>query len=215
MTRNLGLAQAAMQPLNTDLVAIGEAVSVMFNPAELNLDEGNQFQSTAIPGLSTPLTQFISGNARTLIMDLFFDSYEMNIDVRNFTNAVTDMLSINNDLHAPPICKFIFGKFDFIGVLEKATQKFTMFSGDGMPVRASINISLKEYKPLTMQYSDTPRESADLTKSWRLSSSDRLESIAAAEYDNPKYWIEIAKANNIDNPRKLKAGTKLTLPPLE
>jgi nucleoid-associated protein YgaU len=51
-------------------------VEVLFNPEEYTLNKDNNFAQTTIPGLSGPVTQFVSGNMQTLEMELFFDSYE-------------------------------------------------------------------------------------------------------------------------------------------
>jgi len=42
---------------------------VLFNPAEYSIEKGNTFQSTSLPGLATPVTQFVTGNADTLSME--------------------------------------------------------------------------------------------------------------------------------------------------
>ena len=44
---------------------------------------------------------------------------------------------------------------------------------------------------------------------------DTLWSIAAKEYGRSDLWRRIADANKINNPRMLKPGTKLVIPPLE
>lgn len=52
-------------------------------------------------------------------------------------------------------------------------------------------------------------------KIWRVKQGDTLKRIAAKEYGNPNLWRRIADANKIDNPRLLKPGMKLVIPPLE
>ena len=43
-------------------------------------------------------------------MDLFYDTYEQEIDdVRDYTNKISDLMKIDPDLHAPPPLKFIWG----------------------------------------------------------------------------------------------------------
>jgi hypothetical protein len=59
----MNLAKAYIQPLSGSNT---QTIEVLFNPAEYTIDKSNQFQSTPIVGLSTPLTQFINGNTRTL-----------------------------------------------------------------------------------------------------------------------------------------------------
>ena len=39
--------------------------------------------------------------------------------------------------------------------------------------------------------------------------------VAEREYGDPDLWRLIAKANKIDNPRSLKPGMELVIPPLE
>ena len=51
--------------------------NVTFNPEEYSLNKDNNFASQAIPGLTSPLLQFVHGNLRTLDMELFFDTFEL------------------------------------------------------------------------------------------------------------------------------------------
>src|SRR5260370_42218718 len=81
----------------------GVHFDVMFNPEEYSLNKDNNFASQAIPGLGSPLLQFVHGNLRTLEMELFFDTTQERTDVREQTAKVTDLLKINSELHAPPI----------------------------------------------------------------------------------------------------------------
>ena len=52
----------------------GDFFEVSFNPEEYTLSRDNNFAAQAIPGLSSPLLQFVNGNVRTLIQgqDFFF-----------------------------------------------------------------------------------------------------------------------------------------------
>ena len=213
----MALVKALMIPLDQNGVPLkGEKfIPVMFNPNELTLDQSNQFQSTQIPGLATPVSQYVSGNPTTLQMELFFDTYELHTDVRLFTGLITKMLDINSEMHAPPICQFVFGTFIFRGIIEKASQKFTMFNEMGIPVRATVNVSMKEYKSVTDQLKEIPRYSSDRTKQWSVKQGESLSYIAGEEYGDPELWRSVAKKNGIINPRKLKAGTDIVIPPLE
>ena len=61
----------------------GEQFNVMFNPEEYALSKDNNFASHTVPGLSSPLLQFVNGNLRTLEMELFFDTTDDRRDVRH------------------------------------------------------------------------------------------------------------------------------------
>lgn len=215
-TAELKKVTAEIQPLDSKGNARGEPVKVLFNPAEYSIEKLNHFQQTLLPGLSTPVTHFISGNSRILTMDLFFDTYETEKDVREYTRKITDLLEIDSDLHAPPVCQFRWGKLEFTAVLERVTQRFTMFRDEqGIPVRATLNVTFKEYKTITEQFREKPRQSSDRTKHRIINQGDSLWLIAEQEYGDPAHWRSIAQANNILNPRKLQVGKAIIVPPLE
>ncbi len=195
----------------------GEKAEVIFNPAEYTLEKGNQFASSPLPGLSNPVLSFVHGNADTLTMELFFDTYTNRggSDVRDETKKISRLLEIDPQVHAPPPVSFVWGPLGFRAVIERLTQRFTMFREDGVPVRATLNVTFKEYKTIEEQISDRPTESSDWTKQRVLTEGDRLDLIAAIEYGDSGVWREIAAANDIDNPRLLEFGREVRLPPLE
>ena len=100
----------------------GEKFDVMFNPAEYTLNKDNNFASQTIPGLSSPLLQFVNGNLRTLEMELFFDTYEARRDVREETQRVVRLLDIDSDLHAPPVLRVSWASLQFRCVLARGPE---------------------------------------------------------------------------------------------
>jgi nucleoid-associated protein YgaU len=187
-----------------------ETVEVLFNPSEYRLNKTNQFAEIAIPGLEAPPLQFVRGGARTLSMQLFFDTFEKGSDVRDHTQKITTLLSVDNELHAPPICHFSWGDLNFIGVLERADQRFTLFLSNGMPVRATMDVSFKEF--IGNEGQGRLLSSADFTKHYVVHRGDSLSAIAGREYGDPATWRLIAEENDIDNPLNLRPGQILVIP---
>jgi len=222
------LEKAYIVPLNGQNKNI--PIHVLFNPAEYSIEKGNTFQSTSLPGLPTPVTQFVTGNADTLSMELYFDTYaksarqpEVNRreDVRNYTRKIANLMEIDPTLHAPPICQFTWGPplgspegVQFVGIIEKVSQKFTYFLDDGTPVRATLNVTFKEYKTVKDQLAEIKPQSSDRTKLREFKEGDSLWMLASTEYSDPEKWRVIADHNDIDNPRFVAPGTQLELPPL-
>jgi nucleoid-associated protein YgaU len=189
----------------------GERIEVLFNPTEYRLSQSNQFAEVAIPGLAAPLLQFGRGNARTLTMQLFFDTYEDGTDVRDHTLKLIKLLEIDAELHAPPVSRFVWGNFKFTGVLERADQQFVMFLSNGTPVRATVDVTLKEF------YEGGQRQlmSADFTKRHIVKRGDTLSAIAAERYGDPTLWRPIAEENGLDDPLAIQPGQILVIPALE
>lgn len=213
------LKKAFIKPLQGALK--GREIAVLYNPTEYSVEKSNQYQMNALPGLANPVAQFVSGNADTLTMELLFDTYtdHQSEDVRNYTGLIARLLEIDSDTHAPPVCQFVWGDggghFSFNAIIERMTQKFTMFLDDGTPVRATLNLTLKEYRTVTEQLQDIKPQSADRTKRVVFKESDSLWLLAAREYNDPGRWRFIAEKNNLDNPRTVTIGRELIIPPLD
>jgi nucleoid-associated protein YgaU len=204
----------------------GKVIGVLFNPTEYSFERSNSYKGTAVPGLGSPLLQFVNGEADQLSMELFLDDYT---DPKGPTSLLqperdplakrlkdlSKLLQIDRDLHAPPPVRFNWGPMEFFAVIEKLGRKVTMFHPDGAPARVSLSISFKEYRTLRQQLEDPRRESADKTKRRVVVGREALWWIAAREYDDPNEWTRIASANDLDDPREIGSGDWLALPAIE
>ena len=196
----------------------GERFDVFFNPEEYTVNKDNNFASQAIPGLSGPLLQFVHGNMRTLEMELFFDTWDTpeleKRDVRDLTNKITGLLTIDSDLHAPPVLLVSWSSLQFRCVLARASQKFIMFANDGTPVRARVTVTFNEFIDAEREAREINRQTADFSKVYTVTQGQTLSGIAAILYDNALLWRPIAVANNIDDPRAIETGQSLLVPSL-
>jgi hypothetical protein len=164
----------------------GTSQDVLFNPKEYSVQKSVQWEPHKAPGLDTPEQEFTSGNPAVLSVELFFDTYEDKKDVR----------------------------FQFKGVIESLALRYTMFLPDGKPCRATANISIKEAQTAKEQLQKNPRNSPDHTKRRTVKMGETLALIAHEEYDDSAEWRRIADANGIMDPKDVKPGTVLTLPPI-
>src|SRR2546428_463019 len=151
---------------------------VMFSPEEYSLNKDNNFASQAIPGLTSPLLQFVHGNLRTLDMELFFDTFEFQTDVRDETLKITNLLNIDSDLHTPPVLQVTWGSLDFRCVLSKVSQKFIKFFNDGKPAHARLNVTFQEYLDADTQVAAANLQTADFSKAHTVKLGDTLSGIA-------------------------------------
>lgn len=193
----------------------GTAIEVLFNPAEYTLEQANNFKDTNTAGLDEPITQWLNGLAGRLTMELYFDTYTDGggSNVTEKTDEIGKLLGVEE--HAPPKVEFRWGWMSFCGVLDKLTQRFTMFLPDGVPVRAKLTVTFKGVKALSEQLKDPRRNSSDKTKRRTLTGDSSIWLIAAKEYGDPRFWRLIARQNRVDDPRALRPGTALVVPPLD
>ena len=204
----------------------GKVITVLFNPTEYTFERTNTYKAVPVPGLSSPLLQFVNGEADQLTMELFLDDYTDPKGPTSLQQKETDpvgqrlrdismLLHIDRKLHAPPPVRFSWGKMEFSAVIEKLGRKVTMFHPDGTPARATLSIAFKEYRTLREQLESPRRESADKTKRRVVVGREALWLIAAREYDDPSEWTRIAEASDLDDPREIAPGDWLMLPPIE
>lgn len=228
--------KATFQKVNAD-GGLGPAIAVRFNPTEYTLNKGAQIAEVTIPGLDSPILQFVRGQTETLSLDLFFDSTENGMDdtatsVTTLTDQFYQLVKIEAATHAPPICFFSWGtdfpghrSYDSLGggnqgrygfkcVVESVRQRFTLFSPQGVPLRATLTVSLKEYKTLSEQVGSINPQSADHTHSYVVEADKTISQIAADIYQDPTQWRAIATENGILDPLNLQPGTVLHLPAL-
>ncbi len=213
-----------------------EFIPVQYNPTEITLEKSAQIAEIRIPGLDSPLLQFVRGQNEKLTLELFFDTTEDGMgtnatSVTTWTDRIYELVKIEPDRHAPPICSFIWNdKFpgndissnlgnqkrnEFQCIVESVKQTFTLFSPEGVPLRAKLNVTLREYKTLDEQLHQLNLTSPDRTHSHVLQQGESLSAVAARYHSRPGEWRRIAEANGIEDPRRLVAGTFLDVPPIE
>ncbi|MGA1794875.1 MAG: LysM peptidoglycan-binding domain-containing protein [bacterium] len=205
----MALEKAEIIPINT----YGMPIKVLFNPSDCAIEKVNLYHDVEIPGLDAPLIQFIRGGAEYLSMQLFFDTFEEETDVRDeFVRPLLSLIESDPELHAPPVVLFSWGVgIQFTAVLEEATVKYSMFMENGTPVRASVDVRFKQFY---FGRAEEIKRSPDYSKWYVVKEGETLSAIAWQMYNNPQEWRPIADANGIENPRFLASGTRLYIPPL-
>jgi nucleoid-associated protein YgaU len=212
-----------------------DIVDLQFNPTEIVLEKNVHLAEIPIPGLTAPLQQFVRGEAETLKLELLFDTSDQGmgddaVSVATLTDEIYALARIVPDQHAPPIVTFTWGpdfpgnelpealgnqrRNSFTGVCTNIRQTFTLWSAGGVPVRAKISLSLREYAALQDQLTALNLASPSKTHSYVLAQGDTLGLLAGKFYFDPGAWRPIALGNGIDDPRRLNPGAQLTIPSL-
>lgn len=210
----------------------GARFPVMYNPEEFKLEQGNTFAEVGIPGLNASPVQYVRGKARAVTMELFFDTYELGVDVRTRTAPIVGLLDKSPQTQAPPVLLFSMGRFQFQCVLVDAGQSFTMFLRDGTPVRSTVSVRLQEYVRVNLRtergglffgsptLSSVVNAAADVAGSLLSGTpsihitlrGETLSGLAAFFLGDAARWRDIARANNLDDPFDLPPGTPLVIP---
>lgn len=197
-------------------------IDVEFNPTEYTLAKSAQIAEIGIPGLDSPILQYVRGQNEKLTLDLFFDTTSSGLDenatdVRTLTKSIYQLVKMQPKTHAPPRLLFVWGSLSFKAIAESVTQKFTLFNPTGVPLRATVSVTFREYLTLDEQLAEANKQSPDQTKRRVVRQGDTLNLIASEEYNDPHQWRLIAMSNLAVLPsfRRLIPGTVLLIPPIE
>jgi nucleoid-associated protein YgaU len=188
-------------------------IPLRFNPTEYQVSKANTFAEIPIPGLEAPLIQFVRGDSEKLSLEALVDTSDTLADVRVcYVNRLRELMSINANEHAPPLVAFEWDQRVFTGVLENLGITYVLFTPEGIPLRAKLTMSLRE--DTSSLVPPTPLLSPTVEKSFVVRRGDTLPSISQALYRSPAYWRQLAAANGIVDPRRLRPGQVLTVPKL-
>ena len=187
-------------------------VTCMFNPSEYTISKTNQFEPHKNDKGDSPHMDLTKIGARTLKLNLMFDTYEKGTDVNQETKALWDFMKRKKDGTTEPVqVVFKWSVFTFEAYITNVNQQYTMFTHEGIPVRAKVEVGFTEY------IKDPPKQNptsggGPADRLWTVIDGDRLDLIAFKVYHDATEWRRIAERNHITNPLRLRAGQILEIP---
>jgi hypothetical protein len=201
----------------------GKSVKFMFNPTDYSVSRKNKYKEKEENKANAPIMEFEKSESTTLsLKGLVFDSYEeanpLKQDISKVTRVLWELMDVieSSDASAksrPAPVVFEWGEFQFFAVLTGVTQKFTLFTKDGTPVRAEVDIDLTQHMDTKLFKNTNPTSGGGpLERVWQVRAGDRLDLIAAQVYGDSQKWRLIATRNAIHNPLQLRVGQSLRIP---
>jgi hypothetical protein len=187
-------------------------IPLQFNPPTYSVEQSNEYSEKKLMGLKGTINQFTGTKKADLTLELLFDSTSTGGDVRDLIEPLYKIVDIDNTLHAPPPCRFVWSKLSFDGIVATFKKEFTYFFTNGTPARAKISLTLKPYVKVKETAKSIDLQSSDISKKRVLIEGDTIFAMAYREYKTAAMWREIAEKNSIDNPLEIAYGTELLLP---
>lgn len=172
-----------------------ETIDVMYNPTEYTYSEKAELKKVG------RLIQQEGLKKEDFTVNLFFDTYEKRENVATKTRAITDLIKPikeEKETKRPYVCLFTWGEFSYKGIINKITQKFTLFLETGIPVRAELTVTF--IPPESVEEQKQNKGKHDSRKMWKVKKGDRLDLIAHTALHDAGLWKKIAETNKIVNP---------------
>jgi nucleoid-associated protein YgaU len=202
-------------------------IKFVFNPSKLTLTAAAKWEQPAQAGNKAAAAPTFKGpDPQSLDIEFILDGWEGSGDnhteKRDVTKDIKTLISwtrptklaIGKKKPTPPLVRLEWGPKWFVSYVASVNTTITMFDNNGFALRATVKVTLKEV-PREGEGPNPTSGSRVGHQSHVVTSGESLPQIANRYYDKPGYWRGLALANNIDDPSRTRAGTRLYLPPLE
>jgi hypothetical protein len=232
MSFSAGLTKAQLENIDNN-----DIFQCQFNPNELAISKKNTWNADKPSGGSLPAVHFGGAGARTLSLTLIFDTYDESDDTQNGGPMEQDVSKVTAGVMSlmdatetevikkkrqprPPHVLFRFGAWaSFPCVITDCNQTFTLFLPNGTPVRATLKLTLQEVPEVTSKEKEQGQNPTSQASGARrvhiIQPGETIDWIAADELGDSDAWRQIAEFNNLDDPRRLRRGRVLAIPPEE
>jgi len=220
----------------------GKTISVQFNPESLKVSFANQIVPPQGGGdqSGSAAMQFVGAGTTKLALTIWFDVTALEDgentknDVRMLTEEVAYFITPKENGASPPKfippgVRFLWGTFQFDGLMDSMEESLEYFSNDGRPLRASVGFSLSQQKIQFIRGNNAtggrrpppaPNAPVGAPGSGRAGAGTNpltpapagasLQAMAEAAGLGAQ-WQEVAAANGVANPRVMAAGQLIDL----
>lgn len=200
---------------------------VMFNPASFTEDLTRTWSNLDVTGQGGSAVEFTKTNSADISMDFIFDATGASVNsplatVAKEAGSVDVLIELfkrtcyeqRPTTHKPPFLTIVWGTFLYSCVLSGYKVAYDLFTPSGRPIRATVSCTFQAYRGRLLDALILNRSSPDLTHTHVVKAGDTLYNIADKIYGDSQLYLEIARINNINNPRNLNVGDVLVLPPI-
>ncbi|MEV0561047.1 LysM peptidoglycan-binding domain-containing protein [Dactylosporangium sp. NPDC050588] len=198
--------------------AVLGVIEFQFNPTELIVTKHTRWRrDPQRDARRSGPPQFTGAEPSRLQVEMFFDATDTMDDrvvaavERLFECCVPTERSRAGRRGSPPWVLFHWGgTMSFPAYVSSVTARYSLFTPEGTPVRATCAVTLEELSteaPSGLRRAAPPGERVHV-----VAAGDTLTSVAFEAYGDPAAWRRIAEASGIDDPLRLTPGTRLVIP---
>jgi hypothetical protein len=190
-------------------------VDFQFNPDKFSIALGGHWKDDDDAGG----IQYVGPPPRQVTVGVFLDERAMpgfRVDVVRDVDALLSACyptraSESSNTPRAPRAKFGWDRVHVDGYVKSVSVEYQMFDRSGVPVRAECQVELTEVRgtlPGQNPTSGTPR----IHRTVETIAGDSLQRIAYKELGHPAHWRAIAELNRVDDPMRVRPGTRLLVP---
>lgn len=127
----------------------------------------------------------------------------------------TILFGKSGNTHETYFIKITWAALEIKCKIKKVDIDYKLFNPQGHPIRAVISLTCINTISDVLRNAKLKLNSPDLTHIRTVKAGDTLPLMTYKIYGDPKYYLEVARVNNILNFRDLNPGQNIIFPPLE
>jgi len=199
---------------------VGSPYTVMINPASMKRNQIIEYDSIQSEGSPIPELKYKNTPSYTWSFEIVIDCTGV-VDPKK-TDLLKEMKTLeklvynyNGNIHRPNFVQLLWGENKpFNSVLKKMDTTYTLFKPDGTPLRAKVAFTFSQFVSQKMMNKIMGKKSPDLTHQVTVIEGDTIHSLCERIWQDPKYYVHVARFNNLNKFRKLRGGDQLVFPPI-
>jgi hypothetical protein len=143
----------------------GKTFTVQYNPKEFKEDKKVSWKEVDEQGKDKSPLEFQKGSPRSVTMDLIFDTTNLEQETSVYDKWIEPLMATTNadatpgsgestkqSKKRPTTIRFQWGGYQLTGVIESISTSYTLFSASGVPLRAKVQVKMKEWDPTTFGF---------------------------------------------------------------
>lgn len=198
------------------------AMTLPVNPDKVKLSKGIQYAEDRQLGSLNGSNTYVRYQPESFSFECLFDMTGVMDDdeepqqVHDIVDALEQRLyDYNTEGHRPSYVKVEYGDITFFGQLKSLDTDYTLFDSEGIPLRASLKVTLTGYCSQKEEKSRFSKRSPDVSRLFVIKEDQTLAALCYEVYGDPQLVGQVAKFNNLCGYRNIPAGTEILMPMLK
>lgn len=196
-----------------------DTFEAFLNPNEITLSYEIEYDAAQGSGTTASRMNFKKLKPGDMTLAFFLDgtgANGRNIDVQQQIEKFQNVTGYSGKIHRTRYLLVAWGRIQIRRcVLKSASIAYKLFQPNGVPLRAVITAVFTDNSDDQTRISMARDESSDLTHARVVKAGDQLPALCHQIYGDARYYLEVARANQLNHFRQLEPGAKIFFPPLE
>ncbi|WP_299843915.1 hypothetical protein [uncultured Roseovarius sp.] len=193
--------------------------TLQINPKTVTHSHSSSFSPAKGSDAAGTILKFHTQKPQEMSFDFVIDTTGVVPGAKSVASEIEKFRNIaytfQGKIHSPNYLKIIWGGLAFKCMLTRLNIAYQLFAPTGKPLRAKLSVGFRQHQTPEDLTRRADKKSADLTHFDIATTGMTLPLMAYRVYDRPDLYVEVARANDLNDLVHLTAGQSVRFPPYE